>query len=132
MFYLCHDLLEMIGENVKKIRDETTIEYHCELWNNIVPSRGWNSIIMNDITNREINHCFLEIIGSNFIVDEDGSKLSLKEMVRMSKLYDRIILNTWYNYKSWILNGMSENSEDILTFYRIRVYISTEGLLKIL
>lgn len=120
MFYLCNDILEMIGKNVKKIRDEETLDYHIEIWNNIVPSRGWNSIIMNDITNREMNHCFLEIIGSKFIVDEDGSKLTIKEEVRISELYDQMILNTWYNFKSWVLNENTEIDEDLLTFYKIK------------
>ena len=120
MFYLCDDILEMIGKNVKNIRDKNTIDFYMELWNNKVPKRGWNSIIMNDITNEEKNDCFIQVIGSNFIVDEDGSNISLKEQIRVVKLYDQMILNTWYNFKSWILNESIENDEDLLTFYKIK------------
>lgn len=120
MFYLCDDILEMIGKNVKNIRDKNTLDFYMELWNNKVPKRGWNSIIMNDITNEEKNDCFIQVIGSNFIVDEDGSNISLKEQIRVVKLYDQMILNTWYNFKSWILNESIENDENLLTFYKIK------------
>jgi len=120
MFYLCDDILEMIGKNVKNIRDKNTLDFYMELWNNKIPKRGWNSIIMNDITNEEKNDCFIQVIGSNFIVDEDGSNISLKEQIRVAKLYEQLILNTWYNFKSWILNESIENDEDLLTFYKIK------------
>jgi len=125
MFYLCNDILEMIGKQVQKIRDKKTLDYYLEIWNNKNPSRGWNSIVLNNITNEELNHCFLQIIGSNFIVNEDGSRISLKEAQRVIKLYDRLVLNSWYNFKSWMLEFYSpeniENDEDILTFYKIKV-----------
>ena len=123
MFYLCNDILEMIGNHVKKKRDKITLDYYLEIWNNITPSRGWNSIVLNNITNEESNHCFLQIIGSNFIVNEDGSRISLKEAQRVIKLYDRLVLNSWYNFKYWNLNFNEniENDEDILTFYKIKV-----------
>ena len=125
MFYLCNDILEMIGNHVKTKRDKITLDYYLEIWNNITPSRGWNSIVLNNITNEESNHCFLQIIGLDFIVNEDGSRLSIKEVQRVINLYDRIILNSWYNFKSWILEFNSSenvvNDEDILTFYKIKV-----------
>jgi hypothetical protein len=120
MFYLCHDILEMIGKNVINIRDKQILDFYMEIWNNKFPKRGWNSIIMYDITNEEKNDCFIQIIGAKFIVDEDGSNLPLKEQIRIIKLYDGIILNSWYNFKSWILNESIENNEDILTFYKIK------------
>tara|TARA_Y100001958_G_C21246135_1_gene576353 strand:+ start:1421 stop:1834 length:414 start_codon:yes stop_codon:yes gene_type:complete len=125
MFYLCNDILEMIGKKVQKIRDKKTLDYYLEIWNNKNPSRGWNSIVLNNITNEELNHCFLQIIGSNFIVNEDGSRISLQEAQRVIKLYDRLVLNSWYNFKSWMLEFYSpeniENDENILTFYKIKV-----------
>jgi len=38
-----------------------------------------------------------------------------------------MILNSWYNYKSWILNEMGENDEDTLTFYRIKAIRDIDG-----
>ena len=31
MFYLCNDILEMIGNGVKQIRDKHTIDYYLDL-----------------------------------------------------------------------------------------------------
>ena len=72
---LCNDIIEMIGKDVKKIRDKNTLDYYMDIWEKTERYRGWSGLLNYLVppTNRELSLIGIEQIGSKEFIISCGS-----------------------------------------------------------
>ena len=98
---LCNDIIEMIGKDVKKIRDKNTLDYYMDIWEKTERYRGWSCLLNYVVppTNRELSLISVEQIGSKgFIVSDRNLSLTLKNKIEVVNDFKEDVNQKWEDY----------------------------------
>lgn len=108
---LCNDIIEMIGKDVKKIREKDTLDYYMDIWEKTERYRGWSCLLTINLSNftsitpspREFTLIGIEQIGSkNFIVSDRNLPLTLKNKIEAVNYFKQDINLRWIDYNCYL------------------------------
>jgi len=132
---LCDDIIEMIGKDVKKIRDKDTLDYYMGIWEQTERYRGWSCLLNYIIppSLRELTLFGIEQIGSKeFMVSDRNLPLTLKNKIEVVNVFKEDVNRRWEehccylehdymtrinNYPPRISITIDEDENDVLFVY---------------
>jgi len=110
---LCYDIIEMIGKDVKKIRDKDTLDYYIDIWEKTERYRGWSCLLKYGSwcvpsslpTLRELSLIGIEQIGSKeFIISDRNIPLTLKNKIEAVNDFKEDVNHRWIDYNCYLEN----------------------------
>jgi len=103
---LCDDIIEMIGKDVKKIRDKDTLDYYIDIWEKTERYRSWSCLLNNIIppSLRELTLISIEQIGSKeFMVSDRNIPLTLKNKIEVVNVFKEDVNLRWVDHCCYLV-----------------------------